>query len=315
MTLAIHKPIYTYCHNLFISALGDRHIKVSESIAKMKHRYPMLYKYPGSYEELTRITGTELATLKKLGWISPIFNQNFIIWYKLDGTVQLIPVDLTKHTMLKQTSLSNDIPFAYKYVNSHQSVGGKLCIVESPVDAIVLLDAGVLAIATGGTFVHESHLKYMSKLQGLEWVFVSKSDAISAANTFCRQAGQLGKESYVLTIDSWEALFRQTDIRLYIDKNQLRTEVVLVNRIIEKRRKITGLDVEDELISTAQSLSTNLRSRFVEYAKSKGFVLHPAVNYSHALQFAADLIKADISVKEAISTTYRRFGVKINLSN
>lgn len=313
MTLAIHKPLYSYCHYLFKLGVENKRIATSDAVAAMTHHYPMLYLYPSSYEKLIEKSKSDEKTLKKLGWIEPIFNKPFIIWYKVDGTIQLVPVDLHTHRMDKIKSLSTEIPFAFKYAKSHQQPGAKLCIVESPVDAIVLQDMGLLAIATGGAFVHESHVRHLSTLQEFEMVFIGLKKNVSAADSFSKRLGAIGRESYVMLVDSWKKLFEKSEIETHLEQTKQLSEEFLLDRIVEKRRKDT-YTISDEIIGVGQSLSPNIRSRFIEYAEKQNYVVFKKEQYANACQLFADLLKAELPIKQCAETVFTRYGVKISLN-
>jgi hypothetical protein len=313
MTLSIHKPLYSYCHYLFKLGVEKKRIVTSAAIDAMTHNYPMLYLYPSSYEKLIEKSKSDEKTLKKLGWLEPIFNRPFIIWYKVDGSIQLVPVDVHTHKMDKLKSLSNQIPFAFKYAKSHQQLGAKLCIVESPVDAIVLQDMGLLAIGTGGAFVHESHIRHLATLTEFEFIFVGVKENVSAADSFSKRLGAIGRDSYVLLVDTWGDLFNTQDIELKIDEEKQISEEFLLDRIIEKRRK-DGYSINDEIISVGQALSPNIRSRFIEYAEKKNHVVYRKEQYANACQLFADLLKAELPIHECAQTVFKRYGVKITLN-
>lgn len=315
MSFAIHKQLYTYCHNLLNIELCKGTLDASKAIYEMQHKYPMLYRYPSSYETIIRQSKSDEKTLKALGWLEPIFNQNFIIWYKVNGTVQLVPVNLKTHQMEKHKSLSTEIPFAFKYAKTHEKPGAKLSVVQSPVDATILQDAGLLAIATGGEFLHESHVRHLATLLEFDLVFIALNKNISAADAFCKRLGAIGRESSVVLIDDWDELFTSDDPEYYIDEHKIRSERFIFNRIVEKRRKLEGLSVDEELITAGQMLAPNMRCIFTQFATTKGHDINKKVQYSAALQFMSDLLAVDINVEEAAKTVFKRYGVKINVTS
>lgn len=278
----------------------------------MQHKYQMIYRYPSSYANLIEKSSASEAELKKLGWLEPIFNQNFIIWYKLNGNVQLIPINVQSHEMERLKSLSNEIPFAYKFAKSKETLGAKLCIVESPVNAIILQDQGILSIATGGAFVHESHVRHLALLHDFELIFVSEKANISAADAFSKRLGAIGRECFIALIDSWDGLFESGDHESFIEQVKKPSVEFLVDRIISKRRKSEGLSVQEELITASQGLSTTIREQFNNYAQEQGFSINKQSNFSCAFRLMSELLLADINYKDAASIVSKRYDINID---
>jgi hypothetical protein len=112
-------------------------------------------------------------------------------------------------------------------------------------------------------------------------------------------------------IDSWEALYEETDILSYVANTRIDGGEFLAKRIIDKRRTKLGVTISEELVSSAQHLHPNLQQTFADTAKSLDHSLNDEYLIAHALAFASNLMLGDVTINDALAITRKRFGVDV----
>jgi hypothetical protein len=310
MSMAIHKALYHFCHKQFRSALQEGVFEAPDIIYNMPHHYPLLYRYPSNYDVLCDVSGQDMNTLKKLGWIEPMFGKNFVIWFRSDDKAQLVPINIENCTMEKIGSLSLDYPFAYRLIKAQEKSLSELVVIDSPVHAAILNDYGLRAVATGGKFLHQSHARHLSSISA-NITYLNIKDSVDAAASFVKELGHLKGSVFICMIDSWEALYEETDILSYVANTRIDGGEFLAKRIIDKRRTKLGVTISEELVSSAQHLHPNLQQTFADTAKSLDHSLNDEYLIAHALAFASNLMLGDVTINDALAITRKRFGVDV----
>lgn len=310
MSMAIHKALYHFCHNEFRNALQQGVFAAPDIIYNMSHHYPLLYRYPSNFDVLCDVSGQDIDTLKKLGWIEPIFGKNFIVWFRSDDKAQLVPINIESCTMEKAGSLSMDYPFAYRLIKAQEKRVSELVVVDSPVHAAILNDYGIRAVATGGKFLHQSHARHLSSINA-NITYLNISDSVDAAAAFVKELGHLKGNVFICLIESWETLYKEKDLLSFVANTRIDGGEFIAKRIIDKRRNRLGATIGEELVSSAQHLHPNLQQTFSDTANSLDYPLNDEHHLAHALAFASNLILGGVSINEALAITRKRFGIDV----
>lgn len=308
-----HIKLYSHCHKIFMRKLDEGTLMAPDYIFKMTHQYPMLYCYPDSHDALVEVSGLSLEELQQLGWILPIFNQPFVIWFKDRSDIaQLIPINLQDNGSLqKLNSVNMNIPFALRLMRKQQQQIQTLAIVDSPLQAIMLNDLGVHSVATGSKSLRLAQIHHLAAFN-CELIYLNTKKAIDGACDFVFKVdGQ--NENSICLFDSWDELYEQDDVQQYIWSNRIIGHEFVAERIINKKRRTEGISREHELLLAKQKLAVHHREDFGAYIATKGYT---NVNeYALACHFMAELLMSEMSYEEASAITQKRFNLKIVINN
>ena len=311
-----HSQLYNYCHDLFRDKLSTLEKKdVHPAILQAKSN-KLFYWYPATPSSLLNIIDDN-KLLSDKGWLPGFFNTPFIIWYKNNGNIQCIPVDLKTASMVKNGSLNTDIPFGYRWVKvvSDKRKDEPVYVAADPVVASLMIDRGYLAVAMGGDFIPHAHEKHLAALNK-PLIYLNNEQRKDAAAKFVTTLQHYNCEVNVVLVDDMKSLLCLADDPFNEELKNYEIEGCdfVVNRIRTKRRIAEGMTIEEEL-SRLLSLSTDHFHKQYKSLIHHQKIKTEYVDYANACYLLSELINANMPLKDAIDVVKRRYNIHIKLSS
>ncbi len=173
---ALCTAILKHCNLLFLKGVEKGTIQLPEQW-KLPASSLGLYLY-SSVEDLLYFTDGDAVLLKQLGFLCDVQDQVFLPWFKNPG-IQICPVDLETQTCNKPNDgWVRDVPIFFKKIHKTVINEGKLTkekveskdtmpvfVTSDPLDAMLLIASGFLAVGLGTNSVLKGQLKHLSQLQ------------------------------------------------------------------------------------------------------------------------------------------------------
>lgn len=311
-----HSLLYNHCHELFREKLSilDRD-DVHPAILQAKSN-KLFYWYPATPTSLLNIVNDN-KLLSDKGWLPGFFNTPFIIWYRNNGNIQCIPVDLKAASMVKSGSLNTDIPFGYRWVRivSDKRKNEPVYVTADPVVASLMIDRGYLAVAMGGDFVPHAHEKHLAALNK-PLIYINNKQRKDAAAKCVTTMQQFNCEVSVVLIDDVKNLLCLAD---ELFNEQIKTCAMegcefLIGRIRTKRRSTEGMTVEEEL-SRLLSQTTDIFYKRYKTLIEQHNINTKHVDYANACYLLSEMINANMPLKDATDVVKRRYNINIKISS
>jgi hypothetical protein len=310
--------ILKHCNTMFIEG-------VSKGQIKLPHDWDIPSSALGLYlytciEDLLYFTGNDETLLKQLGFHCDLENQLFIPWFRSPG-IQICPIDIETQTFSKpKGGLVRDLPIFYKKVHRTVSNEGQLTkdkveskdtipifVTSDPIDAMLLIAMGFLAIGLGTSSVLKGQLKYLSQLQR-PLIFLGIN---------CKKTEQCA-ELFVFALERYcktYVLFTPCTVREYILNVELDPEVAksgvefIAQRIMNKHNGKSDYERNIDIIEASQKLPTTSQIEFKRFVKLEGATEY--AHFSQSLRFMADLMDAKVGIVQAREITNAKFGTTI----
>ncbi|MGK2231375.1 MAG: hypothetical protein ACI92O_000533 [Colwellia sp.] len=310
--------ILKHCNTLFIEAVNSGHIKLPKDwnvpVANIG-----LYLYT-CVEDLLYFTGDDETLLKQLGFHCELENRLFMPWFRSPG-IQICPIDLENQIFEKpKCGLVRDVPIFFKKI--HRSVSNEtqltkekveskdiipIFVTSDPIDTMLLIANGFLAIGLGTSSVLKGQLKYLSQLQR-PLIYLGSNNK---KNEQCAELFVLALERYCKTY----VFFTPGTVRSFILNQDIDPELAtsgvefISNRIMNKNNGKSDYERNIDIIETSMKLPKTSQLEFTRFVKLNGATDY--AYFSQSLRFMADLMDAKVGIDQAREITNSRFGTTI----
>lgn len=310
--------ILRHCNSFFLAAVNNGTIVLPDDW-KVPVTSLGLYLY-SSVEDLLYFTDEDETLLRHLGFHCDFENQLFMPWFKSPG-IQVCPVNMKTLELEKpKGGLVRNLPIFYKKVHKSVTNEGKLTkenveskdtipifVTADPIDAMLLIASGFLAIGLGASSVLKGQLKYLAQLQK-PLIFLGSN---------CKKTEQ-SAELFVFALERYIKtfiIFTPNSVREFILNGDIDPELAnsgvefIANRIMKKNNGKSDYERNIDIIEASNKLPTPSQLEFMRLVKLEGAKEY--AHFSQSLRFMADLMDAKVSLDQARDITQARFGTTV----
>lgn len=306
-----HPKLYKYCGELFeerINAISKD--EVHPAILNAGSMRSMLFWYPDSMSELREFCDND-DRLKSHGWVPGFTNQPFVIWYKRNTEIQLLPFSLKSGTIIKTSSVSTEIPFAFRFIARYRKEK-PVYVCHDPLVAALLNSHYLQAVACGGDVIPQDHIKELISLNR-PLVYLNNKHGVDAAATFVKQCSVYPDSVQVALVDNILGLLvlPGKDIENFLLDNTEQGDDYLFKRIHEKRRHRRSLTVDEEIMLTYQGAHPETQKRWQMLISDKTSTRE----YANASRLLSELLYANMPLDKAIELVKARYDISISFND